>query len=87
MSSTIVGAVVGIVGPVEGAPRNIPLTRRLNAWSWLDQYRLPHDPGRNPTSLSRTIDPLGMPLKLLGPEIDRAQVAGGVAFGLVVEVP
>src|SRR5690348_14556675 len=37
---------------------------------------------------SRTgvIDPFGMSLELLGPVVDRAQVAGGVAFGFVVEV-
>src|ERR1700729_411068 len=37
-------------------------------------------------SQARVIDALDMPLELLGPEIDGAQVAGRVAFGLVVEM-
>lgn len=56
----------------------------VNPWEPFDETR--------PTnhifvaSHSRMIDTLRVFLELLGPEVDRAQVAGRVAFGLVVEV-
>src|SRR5450432_3843876 len=41
------------------------------------------DSGRSRTGM---IEPLGVLLELLGPEIYGAQVAGGIAFGFVVEM-
>lgn len=41
-----------------------------------------------PTDLhARMVGPFGVTLELIGPEVNRAEIAGGVAFGFVVEVP